>query len=51
MHIIEYLKKHSDVFRKRFGDQYEGWMEAHAEVRAQRGVACAACRMKPFCEK
>jgi len=51
MHIIEYLKKHSAAFREEYGNQCEGWLAAHAEVRAKRGMACAACRMEPFGEK
>jgi len=51
MHLIEYLKKHSDLFVAQYGNKIESWCTAHAEVRAKRGVACAACRMEPLCSK
>src|SRR3989304_2003209 len=46
MHIVEYLRKYSDTFNKEYGNQFESWLASHAEVRAKRGIACAACRMK-----
>jgi len=51
MHIIKYLKKHSDTFRKQFGDLYEGWLADLARLRAEAGLNCVDCRMDPFCKK
>ena len=51
IHIIEYLIKHSDTFRKRYGEQCESWIAAHAESVTARGVLCVTCRMKPYCSK
>lgn len=50
MHIVEYLNKHSSTFKHKYGDQYDGWLAGHAVDRAARGIACYACRMKPFCK-
>ncbi len=50
MHIIEYLIKHSESFRRKYGVQCESWIADHAKETVARGVACAACRMESFCE-
>ena len=50
MHIIEYLRKHSIAFNKEYGDQCESWIAEHDKIKTERGIACAACRMKPYCE-
>lgn len=47
MHIVDYLKKHSDVFNKEFAEQYENWVAEHAEVRSKMGISCIACRLNP----
>jgi hypothetical protein len=49
MHIIEYLNKHSTIFKEKYDNQYEGLLARHALEREARGVACFVCRMKPFC--
>lgn len=46
MHIAEYLRKHSEAFNKEYGDRWESWVAAHAELREKRGAACPACREK-----
>lgn len=46
IHIIEYLLKHSDAFRAEYGARCEKLLADHAASRAERGVACAACRAK-----
>jgi hypothetical protein len=50
MRIIEYLRMHSDAFMKEFGDQCDKWISVHEAIRAETGMECVACRMKPFCE-
>jgi hypothetical protein len=49
IHIVEYLIKHSDTFRKKYGAQCENWIVAHAEDITARGVLCVTCRKQPFC--
>ncbi len=45
MHIAEYLKQHSEVFNRQYGDRWESAVAAHAELREKRGgVHCFACR-------
>ena len=51
IHIIEYLLRHSDTFRKRYSCQSVSWIAEHVEAVTARGVLCATCRMKPFCSK
>ena len=51
IHIIEYLVKHSDTFRKRYAEQCGSWIAAHVEAVTARGVLCATCKMHPFCSK
>jgi len=51
MHIIEYLRKHSDTFTRKYGDQYEDWIAAHAEARTAKGELCFTCKAKSFCSK
>ena len=48
--LVEYLIKHSDMFRRKYGAQSERWIADHAKETVTRGVACAACRMESFCE-
>jgi hypothetical protein len=50
MHIIRYLEAHSDKFKDRYGSQCKDWFAAHAKERLERGIKCAACKMKPFCQ-
>ena len=51
IHIIEYLLKHSEIFRKKYAGQCESWIASHVEAVTARGVLCVTCRMKPFCSK
>ncbi|MBI3481129.1 MAG: hypothetical protein HY016_12375 [Nitrosomonadales bacterium] len=51
MHIIEYLRMHSASFNEEYGEHYESWQAAHAEIRKKRGMACVACKAKPLCKK
>lgn len=44
IHIIEYLIKHSETFRKTYGEKCEGWLAAHEAEAAAKGIACVACR-------
>lgn len=47
IHIIEYLKKHSESFMIQFGARCEKWIADHARLRAKIGVSCIACRFNP----
>ena len=49
MLIVKYLKAHSDIFNRLYGNEIEHWIAAHAELRPESGVLCVACKMKPFC--
>ena len=49
MHIVEYLNKHSELFRKQYGDLYEQWRADHEIERAKATELCAACKLKKFC--
>lgn len=46
VHLIEYLLKHSALFRKEYADQCESWIIAHAEARSACGEVCCACKTK-----
>ena len=48
MHIIEYLSKYSDSFRKKYSDQYKNWIAADAI--AEKDKLCFSCKMNPFCQ-
>jgi hypothetical protein len=48
--IIEYLIKHSDIFRQKYSNQYESWFADHAKEVVARGIECAACRIGSFCK-
>lgn len=50
MHIIRYLEAHSDTFRHQYINQYKEWFDGHAKIRSEKGIVCASCKMKPFCE-
>ena len=47
MHIIEYLGKYSDSFRKKYGDQYKSWIATNA--KPEKDELCISCNMKQFC--
>jgi len=44
--ILEYLIEHSAFFRKKYGNQCDNWIAAHAEARSAKGAACCACKAK-----
>lgn len=48
-HIIRYLIKHSDVFRKTFGEQSATWLATHAAEKCSKGITCVACKMESVC--
>jgi hypothetical protein len=50
IHMIRFLKKHSDTFIRKYGNQCENWLATYAKVTAASGVACFACRMRPLCD-
>jgi hypothetical protein len=43
MHIVEYLKDHSEAFNEQYGAIYDQLVAMHEELRASRG-ACFACK-------
>lgn len=49
IHLVEYLIKHSDVFRKKYGVQCVEWLAAHAEDVTARDELCVTCRKQSFC--
>jgi hypothetical protein len=52
IHLIEYLFKHSDPFREKYGKQFESWIEAYAETLiTDECMLCATCRMNLFCSR
>jgi hypothetical protein len=51
IHLIEYLKKHSDAFRKQNGAQSDAWIAAHAKTGTTENEICFTCRMQPTCSK
>jgi hypothetical protein len=44
MHIVEYLKAHSDIFNEKYGGLYDRLVAAHKELKEARGTACFACQ-------
>jgi hypothetical protein len=44
MHLVQYLKEHSEAFNARYGAIYDKLVAMHEELRASRGVSCFACR-------
>jgi hypothetical protein len=50
VHIIEYLTKCSDTFRKQYGTQSKHFIASHALEKETNTYTCAACRLKFFCE-
>ena len=44
VHLIEYLFKHSDSFRNRYGAESRGWIAAHIRTISEKGVTCTTCR-------
>lgn len=51
VHIVEYLLAHSPTFVEQYGAQSRELLAAHVQEKLTNTEACAACRMKPFCEK
>lgn len=49
VHIIEYLRKHSDKFKHKYGEQAMNWIAAYAKTISSRGMSCAACRKNRVC--
>ncbi len=47
VHIVEYLKKHSEIFNTEFGERCENWLADHVKTRSANGTACIACRLNP----
>jgi len=45
--IIKYLIKHSD----QYGEQCESCLGVYLKDTVAKGMACAACTMKPLCER
>ncbi len=43
MHIIEYLKEHSETFNERYGAIYDKLVAKHQEMKTARGTSCFAC--------
>lgn len=43
IHIMRYLIKHSDEFRKTYAEQCANWLAAHAAEKCSKGVTCVAC--------
>lgn len=46
LHIVEYLIKHSESFKKKYDKSYENWIAAHAKERSASGIACAVRKQK-----
>ncbi len=44
MHIIEYLRRHCEVFNEKYGAIYDQLVAAHEELKLKRGMACFACK-------
>ncbi len=47
IHIIEYLKKHSELFMTEFGEHCDKWIADHVTLREKKGISCIACRLNP----
>lgn len=45
MHIVEYLKAHSDIFNEKYGAIYDKLVARHKELKETRGTSCFACRV------
>ena len=45
MHIVQYLRAHSDAFNERYGAIYDRLVAVHEELKTSRGAACVACRV------
>jgi hypothetical protein len=50
MHVVQYLNKHSENFKKLYGEQYEEYVKEHVVAREARGYDCYACKHKEFCK-
>lgn len=44
IHIVEYLREHSEAFNARYGAIYDKLVAMHDELRASKGASCFACR-------
>lgn len=51
IHLIDYLKSHSEAFRKKYGVHADVWITYHAKSTAVKNDLCAACRMLPACSE
>ena len=49
MHIIDYLKRFSELFRETYGAQCDSWIAAYAKSTATRDKKCVSCKMNPHC--
>lgn len=47
IHILQYLKKHSDVFNMEFAGQFENLIADHVKAKGKTGISCIACRLNP----
>ena len=49
IHLVEYLIKYSDIFRRKYGVQCVEWLAAHAEDITARDELCVTCRKRSYC--
>jgi hypothetical protein len=49
MHIIEYLSKHSEGFREKYGDQYKSWIATYKDAIKEDDEMCLSCSVMRFC--
>lgn len=49
--IVEYLNRHSQLFREKYGSEYEGWAGKCAAKNVRFNAACTGCRMHPLNSK
>ncbi len=47
LHIIEYLIKHSESSKEKYGKLYANWIAAHAMTTSASDNNCAACKYQP----
>jgi hypothetical protein len=46
IHIMRYLKDHSDTFNREYGELFDALLARHVTNMAQMGEFCIACKMR-----
>jgi hypothetical protein len=49
IHLIDYLRTHSETFRQKYGAQCGKWIAALAEPIKENSELCITCKMRSFC--